>query len=288
MADDLSVTGEPAGGQLPGSVPGELPAPLLTERPEPAPEPRPALVRQRSPLYTHRFAIAYALLAAVVGVAVGGFIVLVGRATGPSGPAWSSWKPSGDNTQKVSEIAQYVSSQYQLQRGQKLVGVLAGPPAVQNVPVGHFALAKDSSGQNYSILSASNSIEFQLCGFGPSCSIKSGSATVQRGRLLHRQAVELALYTFKYTGVDKVLTLLPPPPGKQPTTALFFQRDDLKPELSQPLRHTLAPRAALTPSDMTSLEQEHVANLTDNHFFSYTFQQAPDRSVVLVLNQLQI
>jgi hypothetical protein len=285
MADDLSVTGEPQSGQMPGSVPGELPAPTLTKRPGPAPQAPP--YRQPSPLYKHRFALAYAVLAAVVGLAVGGFIVLVGRATQPAGPAWSSWEPTGDSTQKVAQIAQYVSSQYQLAGGQRIVGVLSGPPAVQNVPVGHFALAKDSSGQNYSILSASNSIEFQLCGFGPSCSIKSGSPTVQRGRLLHRQAVELALYTFKYTGVDKVIALLPPYPGKQPTTALFFQRDDLKPELSRPLRLTLPPRT-LTPADMTGREVQNVASLTDNHFFSYSFQQAPDRSVVLVLNPLQL
>jgi hypothetical protein len=276
MADDLTPTSRPTAG--------ELPEPVLTERPGRAPAPP----SRRSALYAHRFGLAYALLAVIVGLAVGGFIVLVGRATEPPGPAWSSWEPKGDGTQKIAEIAQHVSSQYELPNGASLVGVLAGSPNVQNVPIAHFAVAKDTSGRNYSILPADNSIEYQLCGFGPSCAIKSGQPTLQRGRLVHRQAVELALYTFKYTGVDKVIALLPPKRGKQPTSALFFRRDDFKPELSRPLQQTLPPRKVLTPADMNRIERARVARLTDSHFFTYSFQQAPDRTVVLVLNPLPI
>src|SRR5204863_3722632 len=69
MADDLTPTSS------------QFPDPALTKRPAPP----PAVPPGRSPLYAHRFGLAYALLAVVVGLAVGGFIVLVGRATEPPG-----------------------------------------------------------------------------------------------------------------------------------------------------------------------------------------------------------
>ncbi len=275
MADDLTSPGLVAG-------PGELPAPALTERPAPAP---PPLVPQRSRLYTHRFGLAYAVLAMVVGLAVGGFIVLLGRATEPPGPQWSAWKPSDDGPQGALEIANHVSGAYKLSGGGRLVSVLAGTPNLQNVPIGHFALTKAAGG--FDVFPAGNSIEYQLCGFGPGCAIKTGKPTLERGRLLHRQALELALYTFKYVhGTDSVLALLPPKKGARPTLALFFRKKDLNSDLSKPLDLTLPPRPALTPNDLTR-DLARIAGLVRNHFFQYTFQQAQDRSLVLVLSPLR-
>jgi hypothetical protein len=166
------------------------------------------------------------------------------------------------------------------------VGVFAGAPNVQNVPIGHYALAKDISGTDYNVYSANKSIEYQLCGFGPSCAIAEGTPTFARARLLHRQAVELALYTFKYTDSDSVVALLPPAKGKQPTYALFYRRDDLKNALSQPLGMTLPQRSSLTPGSLDQSDINRISSLTENHLFAYTFQQAPDRTVVLVLSPI--
>ncbi len=274
MADDLTS---------PVAVPRELPEPPLTERPAPAP---PSLAAQRSRLYTHRFGLAYVVLAMVVGLGVGGFILLLARATDPPGPAWSAWQPSDDGPQGALEIANHVAGAYKLPDGQRLVGVLAGTPNLQNVPIGHFALTKAAGG--FDVFAAGNSIEYQLCGFGPACSIKSGKPTVERGRLLHRQAVELALYTFKYVrGTDSVLALLPPRRGARPTLALFFRKKDLNGDLSKRLGLTLPSRPALTPNDLTRQELTTIAGLTRDHFFQYTFQQAQDRSLVLVLSPLR-
>ena len=270
MADDLT----------PIPPPEEPPEPPLAQRPPPPP---PVAERQHGALYTHRFGLAYAALAVVVGLAVGGFIVLAGRASEGSGPAWSSWKPSEDGTDGALEIASHVSSKYRLEDGGKLVGVFAGTPNVQNVPIGHYALVKDAVTNDYSMVSADNSIEYQLCGFGQACAIKTGAPTVERGRLLHRQALELALYSFKYLDVKSVVTLLPPQKGQQATFALFFRKDDLKQELSRPLRQTLPPKPNLTPQNIGQREIERITTLTSDHLFQYTFQQAPDRTVVLVL-----
>ena len=59
---------------------------------------------------------------------------------------------------------------------------------------------------------------FSLCGLGQSCAIATGKASVERGTLVRREILELALYTFKYVGgVNHVIAFMPPARGKQPT-----------------------------------------------------------------------
>ena len=60
-----------------------------------------------------RFAVAYLLLGAAVGVGIGGLIVLVRMPAPQPGPPWSSWQPaaSAPNSQ-VLEIADHVGSSY--------------------------------------------------------------------------------------------------------------------------------------------------------------------------------
>ncbi len=45
------------------------------------------------------------------------------------------------------------------------------------------------------------------------CSIKEGKPSNERGLLVTREALELALYTFRYvSGVERVIVTMPPPP----------------------------------------------------------------------------
>ena len=92
---------------------------------------------------------------------------------------------------------------------------------------------------------------YTLNGLGPHGSIKGGKPTNERGALVRREALELALYTFRYIDdVDMVVALLPPlPPKKGQATddaaararALFYRPGDLKPELDRPINATIAP-----------------------------------------------
>ena len=57
-----------------------------------------------------------------------------------------------------------------------------------------------------------------LCGYGQNCSIASGQPSVERHTLLRREAVELALYTFKFLpNIDSVSVFLPPRPDNSAT-----------------------------------------------------------------------
>ena len=241
-----------------------------------------------------RFRLAYALLAIVLGAGVGAFIVLLGRGS-PKEAAWSNWKPAGSSAIQTRDIASVVSAQYRLPSGQQLVAVIPRmPPAVepstQETPISHIALAQSSSPQDIEVFNTTNSVEYVLCGVGSRggrCAIGEGKATPQRARLLHRESLELALYTFKYVdGVDSVVALQPPRQGSNPTYALFFQKDDFKEELNHPLRQTLEGASPFTTSDFPVAQQARVAQIVTPFLFRFSYQQAADLSAVLVLQPL--
>ena len=57
---------------------------------------------------------------------------------------------------------------------------------------------------------------YTMDGLGPNRSIKGGTPSETRLKVIHREALELALYTFRYLpDAESVTVLLPPPP---PTT----------------------------------------------------------------------
>lgn len=270
----------------------------LTPKP---PEREEALVLMKPsdgrPVEPHgfRFRAAYAVLAIVLGAAVGGFIVLWGQNNGASGAKWSAWKPEGSSVVQTREIASVVGSQYRLPSGNQLVAVIPRvPPAVepssQETPIAHIALAQSSAPEDIKVFTTENSVEYVLCGVNSRsgrCAIGEGKPTPQRARLLHRESLELALYTFKYVdGVDSVVTLQPPRPGANPTFALFFQKDDFKDELDRPLKTTLEGSSPFTTSDFPVAQQARVAQIVTPFLFRFSYQQAPDLSAVMVLQPL--
>ena len=81
---------------------------------------------------------------------------------------------------------------------------------------------------------------FNFCGLGVRCSIVGGKATSTRGRLVRREALEVALYTFKFVpGVDSIIAFMPPPPGQGATSVLFLRKENFKDALDRPLAETL-------------------------------------------------
>jgi hypothetical protein len=267
-------------------------------RPPPPEEPlvitAPSVGRPIEP-HGVRFRFAYAILAVVLGAAVGAFIVLIGRGSSDSGIAWSSWKPSGSAVIQTRAIANVVGAEYRLPSGQQLVAVIPRmPPAVepstQETPISHVALAQSQAPEDIKVFSTDNSVEYVLCGVGAAtgrCAIGEGKATTERARLLHREALELALYTFKYVdGVDSVITLQPPKAGSNPAFATFFQKDDFEEELDHPLEQTLEGTSPFTTERFPVAQQARVSQIVTPYLFRFSYQQAPDLSAVMVLQPL--
>jgi hypothetical protein len=248
--------------------------------------------RARRLVYRGRFTVFYFVLAVVAGAAVGALVVLVSRGSPAPAPAWSEWKPEGSAERRAGQIGEHVSDKYRLPTGRALAPVTyAGPPTVTGPDGALFqvrALAVQPSNaadeSDVDTFNAANTVMYTLCGLGDACSIP-GQASVERGALLRRESLELALYSFKYIdGIDSVVALLPPRADGEAATAVFLERGDLRRELDRRLDETLT--APLTPGvgEMSSEELRTVDRTTRSRLYEYTYLQAQDGSPVMVLS----
>lgn len=244
--------------------------------------------------HRRRFAVAYVVLALLMGVA-GGVLgyELQSKPAAPPLPQWSAWQPSTNSINAIFEIAGHVGVQYHLPDGSQLAIVKANfpgkvgkldPAAVRadTIEVSTIALAEtDASGQvSYaeSFPTFPTTVEYQLCGLSANCGVPGGPTAVSQ-RLLHQEGLELALYTLYYIpGVQHVVEILPPGPGV-PSRAALFTRGDATMDvlLAQPL-------AATIPPTVTADNQKIVDQAMRSSTYAYNYQQLFDGSFQMVLS----
>jgi hypothetical protein len=267
-----------------GAVPGAAPAPA------------PAAPKQREPLlgtgvHRKRFIIVYAVLAAALGAAIAGVAIYAGQSiTAP--PAWSSWQPSGGGQGAAKQIAAHVSSRYRLPDGNQLVDVFSKAPSVSpssnaTVPI-HYVVVRGgrSAANEEAEVTSTNSVMFSLCGLGQACSIASGKPSVQRGTLVRREILELALYTFKYVpGIEHVIAFMPPQPGQQPKYVVYLREADLKDRLDVPLSQTLGPKVPL-PLKIPASEVRTIDATTEPRVYSFNVSVTQNGDAVFVFDPL--
>ena len=241
-------------------------------------------------LIQRRFGLVFVVLAVIVGVAVGGFVVMLGRHTHHrAGGPWSTWHPSQVGTFAYQQIAEQIGHQYRLSNGQQLVVVDAKLPELQSIPIGGVAIRSGPPGESTKdskVYPVVDGAMFQLCGSARGCRLP-GTPSVARGLLVRREALGLTLYTLKFLpGVDSVLVWFPPSvnctsaPGCK---AIFFRRSDLQKELLQPLSATLEPEKKLVAGELSARDQATVERLTRFHFFDLDrVQQLPDSTLLPV------
>jgi hypothetical protein len=176
---------------------------------------------RNAPRFQFLFGALGALSVAAVALAIA---LLRAPAPTPERP-WSGWQPASDGVDPAQQIAAYVAPQYRLDDGKQIVQVSGGPPTLKGQPL---TLGVVRSGQAPAALEG-NSVLYQLCGDGTDCSIKEGKAPFERALLLWREALELALYTFRYApGTSQVVVTIPPPPpsGASKTSAAKLTSTD--------------------------------------------------------------
>lgn len=261
----------------------------------------------RSP-QVHRFRLGVVALGvlAVVALITAAVLSVSGR-TNAGGTAWSAWSPPDGGLAGAQEIADFLAPYYRATPGQQLAVVttvnLNDPNHPLEVVVPASAAASGSTGSLIP-LPANSTIVYNLCGEGSAdCSIGAGQPSPARLLLLRREALELALYTFKYiSGVQSVVAILPPghtvctgicprPPRlAKPTKvqiALAFDHSELAPWLEHPLRASLPESLPPTVSQMEHApEAELVSIITAHGLFQEHEEQAQDGSAVILLSPM--
>ncbi len=241
----------------------------------------------RSTAARAKFRYVYVTLAVVLLVAIGAFAGLVLQGGSEGEVAWSPFEPTQQGILGVQEIAEYVESRYLFTDGEPLVSVNGTRLSLQDEPIALIAIQRfDNGAEAQLLLESESSVEFGLCGDpAAQCSITKGEASRERLRLLSRESLELALYTFHYIEeVDSVVAFLPPALGQEPIWALLFRRETLADALAVPLETTLAAEVP-APEAITEQEILIIDGLTEPNRLQYAFEQLDDGRPVLVLNE---
>jgi hypothetical protein len=266
--------------------------PDVGRRPAPSPAPRAEEPAAEAPTVRHsrfapRFSFLLGVLVALALAAIGGLVAVTqddGVRELTTAGGWSSWRPAQKGAAGAAEVAAHVGPRYKDTKGVQYVDVRARGMEVAGSPLRVVVREPAASGGEIREVGG-DAVLYELCGLGPSCSIDRGRPSEERGLLLGREAVELALYSLKYLGVDQVYVQLPPLPGDQPMRMLAFDRRDLASMLDRPLEETLAPDEP-TVRNVTALPDAGlVAQLTGQHRFLFQVRSGGlDDQVLLVLD----
>jgi hypothetical protein len=281
-------------------------------------------LRAVSSPHAHKF---LALTVLLVGLALGAVTVAIsmlasGSQAAPSGP-WSQWTPPDTGMLGASDIANHIAPFYRLSGTDQLAVVsvvhaanasssTASTPTTTSglqvaLPTTQSSSSSSSTPSSGLGLLGGNTIAYNLCGVGSSdCSIGIGTPSSDRLLLLRREALELALYTFKYiSGTDNVLAILPTShpvnntltatPHPKTTTkpvhlAVLFEHQELQPFLDQPLAATYQEQYPPLLSQMAIWKQTTEAALVDQitarGMFAEQIEHEQDGSSLMILNQV--
>jgi hypothetical protein len=275
----------------------------------------PAAAAPTHSRYSARFQF---LLGALIAVGAAAIVLLVAVVAGDdddrtvaprsSVPAWSAWQPTGSGLDAVEQIAKHVGNEYHLPNGKQLVIATGGPMEFADLPATIAVQQPVAQGGGIDLIDGA-SVLYRLCGTNArtgtrtlDCTI-SGKPSTDRMLLLRREALELALYSFRYVGVSETVVLLPPAvlkplngDGKLTATrsspqALLFRRGDpdVQSAIGQPLRSTLTARTPTVAGIRRSPDSQFVSALTAARFFSFKFSFAnQDAQAFLLLDPLPI
>ena len=295
MAGDLIPPPSPAGRPPVDSMEDVRATVQLEDAAQPGADAAPE--RHGPSPFRGRFGFAFGALA---GIAVCTAVLAVLLVTGPrdSGPPlaenWSAWKPE---TTKMLEgaqaIAAHIGLQYELDDGAQLTQVRSSALELDGVPLG---VAVRPTGGELRFLEG-DGLLYVLNGLGPGGAVAGGKPTEERGQLLRREALELALYSFRYLDdVTMVAVLLPPlpkddtsPPTStetetEQTRAVFYRPGDLLAQLQVPLSRTLSAETP-RPKTMTTSERARVDSLALRNLFLASVQPLREDQSYLVLTE---
>jgi hypothetical protein len=264
----------------------------------------PAFEALRYSRYSARFQF---LLGALVAVGAAAIVLLVAVIAGGgksdsttialrSGPAWSDWHPTAVGLEAARQIAEHVSHEYHQPDRRQLVIVTGGPLALGALPATIAIQRPADQGGDIDLLDGS-AVLYRMSGTHDRKGHVAGKPSPDLHLLLRREALELALYSFRYLGVSDAVVLLPPgvlapdtpvtkAAGAQ-TQALLFRHSEaaLQTAIVRPLKETLAHETPSIAGVNSSSDATRVTKLTNSNLFDSRFQvDTQDLSAFLLLD----
>jgi hypothetical protein len=231
----------------------------------------------------HRFTIAYLALGVIVGAALGAFIVLANRPGPKPAPPWSKWQPTEASVGATAQaIASHVSGSYRLPDGRQVARIITAAPSQAAGNVEAIALADRPNA--VTVYPTAGSIIYTFCGTEQNCRLAEKS-TRGGAAVLRREALELALYTLKYSKATDVAVFFPPGQGVNGSSSvLFFPREDFSSELKRPLNVTLPHPVFGGTVDRRELPT--IDQLTGGRRYSFGVETASGGRRVLLLSPI--
>jgi hypothetical protein len=288
MASDLIPPPSPAGRPPPDSM-ADVHANVHLEAATQLAD--DAELKQAGPTpYRSRFGFIWGALAgiAVCVVALGGYLIASSGSDGPKlAENWSQWKPGTSRMLPGAEdIAAHVGREYKQDSGDQLTSITSGGMDLGGAPLRVAVRPKDGDMQ---VLSGAGVI-YILNGLATDASTVTGRARKTNERLMLREGVELALYSFRYLDdVTMVTVMIPPRSGAaeastdgQQSRTLFYRPGDLLDKLEVPLSKTLAPKPP-RPKSLTRQDALQIDSLTLRNVFLAQIQQLEREQNYLVL-----
>jgi len=263
----------------------------------------------------------------LAGVAVGAIAIAVAVVVANHGSSpgsarktatWSAWSPGASGGQGATEIADHIAPFYRFSSARQLDVVtpmaLTSPDASGTISGTGLVVAVNTGTAKVEKLSllGGHTVAYDICGLGTTNCALGGHPSASRLLLLRREALELALYSFKYiSGTENVIAVLPP--GRTETTtakpssahgstsshavkaskplnlAVLFVRPELQPWLSTPLSKTLAqvpPDIPELPLWTHSNEAGLVDQVTARGLFASSIESQGGGAKLLVLRSI--
>ena len=288
MAGDLIPPPSPAGRPAVDSM-AEVRATAELEEATRRPEEAAQAPAGTAP-YRGRFGFLWGALAgiAVCALVLGGVLAATGGDSGPPlAKNWSSWKPDTSRMLPGAEdIAAHVAREYKVDSGDQLASVSSGGIELAGTPLG---VAVRPKGGDLEVLKG-DGVLYLLNGLGSGATTGAGKAGKTNERLMMREALELALYSFRYLDdITMVAIMLPPRSGAteesadgQQSRTLFFRPGDLLDKLEVPLSRTLSPTPP-RPKALTKAEALKIDSLTLRNLFLASIQPLDSNLNYLVL-----
>ena len=257
--------------------------------------------RARKSSYSRRFAVIYVVLALVTGVAVGALIVEALRDPAPTETTPDRRRHSSRRQSPASSAPCRSPTRSSATTGCRTVtssstssrAATRSRTGIWAISTCRYQIIRPADGtkdKDSLLVQPDDAIQYSLCGAGQSCAIP-GTASTDRGILVRRMGLELALRTMKFDpSVDNVTVFLGPipPPAGVDGVVLMYRRNVLENQnpgiLSQPISRTLPGSGRrIEPGLMPADVARRVDQLTRSNLYYGVYQLIGGRDALLQL-----